>query len=272
MRAKQVIREQFLGSCGAVIGPFGRRSCDGDTVQIRQQVRDFAAAVAGRGRDITARIVLGAPPVIGDLIIPHVIQEAADRYPQLAIDFIEGSSVQLYERLLAREISLCLGHNPRSHRDLKVTSVASDYLYLVGPAKRMRDLQPVTTDLELAGLPMILPYAPNNRRLIIDHYCALNGIELDVKYHVDGFTNPLAMIEAGMGYSILSYLSSCQMVQSNRLSAAPIIDPQMRTELTVTHRKDLQNLEIVKPIVDLIRSRVLQLYDAVSERCGHGLN
>lgn len=33
-RAKQVIRQQFLGSRRAVIGPFGRRSCNGDAIQI----------------------------------------------------------------------------------------------------------------------------------------------------------------------------------------------------------------------------------------------
>lgn len=228
---------------------------------IRQQVTDLSVAVAARGRDITARIVLGAPPVIGDLVIPYVIQEAEALYPQLAIDFVEGSSVQLLDRVLAREISLCLGHNPRSHRDLKVTRIAPAHLYLVGPAKPTCGLQPVTKELGLSGLPMILPYAPNNRRLIIDRYCALNGIELDVRHHVEGFTNILAMIEAGMGYSILSYFSISQMLQSNRLSASPIDDPQMRTELAITYRKDFPEPNHVRPVLDLIKKRLSDLYD-----------
>lgn len=224
-----------------------------------REVESLVEDVRSRGNELHGTIQLGAPPTIGDLVVPQLLVDCARLYPHLSLDVSESASPGLARRLLNKELSLALLHNPEPHRDLVIVPMVRDMLYVIGPPDLRNGLQPVHQGQSIAGLPMILPRAPHNRRLIIDAFCIQHGVELDVRHHVDGFTIIKAMVEAGLGYSILSYYGVQEAIAAGRISAAPVTHPAMPWELCVVYRRDLRAFRPIDALVALIAERFRQL-------------
>ena len=230
------------------------RSLLGQVGQIVDEVRSHAGAITGT-------VTIGAPPTIGDLILPSVLEECGRHHPGLVVEIVESSSPQLYERLLNNELSLCILHNPQPHREIEIESLLVDQLYLIGPGRETRGLRPVDETYDLESLPMILPRPPYNRRVVIDEICAAHGIELDVRLSVDGFTIIRALVEQGFGYSILSYYGIYEMCRDGRLSAVKLRNPSMSWMLAVASRQDLAKSAAILEVKRLLYRSVQAVVD-----------
>ena len=224
-----------------------------------REVESMVEEVRSRGNELHGTIRIGAPPTIGDLIVPPLLVECARLYPHIGLEISESASPNLAQRLLNKELTMALLHNPEPHRDLVIVPLVRDMLHIIGPAEPINGLVPVRPGQPISGLPMILPRAPHNRRLIIDRFCIRHGVELDVRYHVDGFTIIKAMVEAGLGYSILSYYGVKEAIAAGRISATPVTHPEMPWELCVVYRREPRVFRPVDAIVELIARRLRQL-------------
>lgn len=222
---------------------------------LAREVSNMVEDVRSRGNELHGTIRIGAPPTIGDLIVPNLVLEAAVDFPYLTLEVVESASPDLSQRLLNNELSLAILHNPEPHRDLIIVPVVRDFLYVVGPSREVNGLKPVVPGQTLGDLPMILPRPPHNRRLIIDRFCIAHNIELDVRHQVDGFTIIRAMVEQGLGYSILSYYGVQESVAMGRLSAVQVEKPAMPWELCIAYRRDLKAFKAIDAIARLIARR-----------------
>lgn len=227
--------------------------------QLGREVESIVREVRSLGKELHGHILIGAPPTIGDLIAPTLLVECARLYPHLSVEICERASPGLHNRLLNRELSLALLHNPEPHRDLVILPMVRDMLYVIGPGEPRNGLVPVRPGQPLTGLPMILPRAPHNRRLIIDRFCIQHGVALDVRYHVDGFTIIKAMVEAGLGYSILSYYGVQEAIAAGGISATPVVHPTMPWELCMVYRRDFKAFRPIDAIVDLVARKLRDL-------------
>lgn len=221
--------------------------------QIAEEVRARAAAIGGT-------ITIGAPPTIGDLVLPDVLA-ACERHHDLRIDLVESATPRLYERLIGKELSVCILHNPKPHRDIAIEPLLIDQLYLIGPGHAINGLAPVREGADLEALPMILPRPPHNRRLVIDEACAAHGITLNVRLNVDGFTIIRALVERGFGYSILSYYGIYELCLERRLSAVKLRHPPMSWTLALAYRQDLAASPGLVEVVRLIKRSLRAILD-----------
>jgi LysR family nitrogen assimilation transcriptional regulator len=217
-----------------------------------RELASMVEDVRSYGTEFHGTVSFGAPPGVGDLLVPQLLAETAQLYPRLKLEICERTTPGLYRRLLNKELSVALLHNPEPHRDLVIVPMVRDVLYLIGPGKPLNGLDPVKEGQAISNLPMILPRSPHNRRLIIDRFCIQHGIELDVRYDVDGFTIIEAMVEAGFGYSILGYYGVQAAIVSGRISAVPVTHPEMPWELCVVYRRDLKSFRPIDAIIDLV--------------------
>jgi LysR family nitrogen assimilation transcriptional regulator len=230
------------------------RSLLGQAGRVADEVRAHAETVAGT-------LVVGAPPTIGDVTLPAVVEACARRFPALRLDIVENASPRLYEKLLGKELSLCILHNPKPHREIAIEPVLVDDLYLIGPGRPIGSMRPVTEASDLEGLPLILPRPPHNRRLTIDEACAREGVKLDVRMNVDGFTIIRALVEQGFGYSILSYYGISEMCRDGRLSAVKLRRPPMSWTLAIAFRKELAASAGLGELVGMLKASVRAIVD-----------
>jgi LysR family nitrogen assimilation transcriptional regulator len=218
------------------------------------QIEQIVDEVRVQATEVLGTVVIGAPPTIGDRALPALIRRCSELYPGLTLEFVESASPGLYDMLRDKTVSVALLHGPRPSADLIVLPLILDQLYLIGPGRKIGELEPVRAPYELARLPMILPRVPHNRRMVIDEACVRHGINLNVRMHVDGFTFIRALVAEGFGYSMLSYYGIHEEVEAGRLSAVKLENPSVEWNLSIAYRHDLASSRAVSAVVRILQN------------------
>lgn len=81
--------------------------------------------------------------------------------------------------------------------------------------------------------------AHSNRRLV-EHAAHEHGIRLRIKIEVDSVAFAKAMVEKGLGYTILTYAAVQDELAARKLVAYPIVRPTISTKVTIVTLRDMQ--------------------------------
>jgi LysR family transcriptional regulator, nitrogen assimilation regulatory protein len=216
-----------------------------------RQVSQAADEVRSNGADLVGSATLGVSPATCEVLGPIITRMCAERYPKLRLNFIEGFSGFILDRLIQDELTLCILHNPPRHRGVEIEPLLSEPMYLVGPPSKASALPRARAKAALDSLPLILPNRTHSLRLLIDR--ALAGRRIDVALQVDGYTLTKALVAAGQGYTILPYSAVHQQVEAKQLSAVPI-RPQISWTLSLAYRTDQRTTRTVGTLRAIIRA------------------
>jgi LysR family nitrogen assimilation transcriptional regulator len=91
---------------------------------------------------------------------------------------------------------------------------------------------------ELLDSPLILPSATNPTRGLIDAAAKTLGRSVNTRQDVDSVTLLKDLSAAGFGVAILPYAAVAREVGDGRLTARPIIKPEIPCDLNLIFRRD----------------------------------
>jgi LysR family nitrogen assimilation transcriptional regulator len=150
-----------------------------------------------------ARVTLGLLSASAPFLTPHLLRAIADERPLVSVDVIEGDSVALHNMVRAEKVDLAFNLADAVGPD--VPSVASEDLYLVGPANSIFGRRRTVTLREALQVRLILPGRPNRLRMLIEKGAAQAGQRFDVALQIDGIVPVKQAVAAGFGYTITSW-------------------------------------------------------------------
>jgi LysR family transcriptional regulator, nitrogen assimilation regulatory protein len=224
---------------------------------LMREVSQAADDVRSHGADLVGSATLGVSPATCEVLGPVMTRECAKSYPKLRLNFIEGFSSFIFERLVNQELTLCILHNPPRHPGIEIEPLLSEPMYLVGPGDQTPALHRAHAKMALESLPLILPNRTHSLRMLIDR--ALAGRRIDVAFQVDGYTLTKALVAAGQGYTILPYSSIQQQVETKQLSAVPL-KPKISWTLCLAYRTDQRTARALGALRDIIRTGITGLF------------
>ncbi|RZT35470.1 LysR family transcriptional regulator [Cupriavidus agavae] len=217
---------------GMVLSEFGKRIFPeielllAQSTRLHDEIRNAAGVPAG-----TVRI--GVLPSMTRRLIPTLFADLRKTAPGVRLRVIEGFSGQLDEQLDAGHLDLAVinryGPSPRQNEDVLAT-VAN---YLIGKAGHPIANQPAVDFKCLAGIPLVLPPAPNGLRLILDQHARQQGVTLDVALEVESLNAMKEVALSGHALIILPQLAVDDEVSAGRLVAAEIINPQLPRSISL---------------------------------------
>ncbi|RUW69646.1 LysR family transcriptional regulator, partial [Mesorhizobium sp. M2A.F.Ca.ET.067.02.1.1] len=150
-------------------------------------------------------IVLGMPPSVGVVLTAPLVQNFRAQFPQVSLRVIEGFSGHLLEWLVMGKIDVAVLYNAPRMNNLLAEPILRDELFLLGAKNDPHNLGPGPVDADvMSRLPMILPARPHGLRVVLDHILGSAGIEPNIEVEVDAMPSTLRLVEAGIGYTILS--------------------------------------------------------------------
>jgi len=76
--------------------------------QVADQVVDLASAVGQVHGRLSGRLVIGVFRTLAMHVIPSLVEWFTSRYPQVELDFVEGTGPEIQEAMLAGRIQLCV--------------------------------------------------------------------------------------------------------------------------------------------------------------------
>ena len=162
--------------------------------QARRQIHDLSEQPSGR-------VVVGLPHRVAAGLCVPLVEAFRRELPQAMISVVEGLSLSLRESLINGRIDLALLFDPTPSPMMACERLMRERLMLVSP-KRMR-LPPRVPLADLALHPMILPSVPNPIRERVDSVLLPRKIELRILAEVGAVHSAMALVEQGVGCSIL---------------------------------------------------------------------
>lgn len=204
--------------------------------QTSEEIRDDRAPDGGR-------IALGVPPAAGRLLIPPFVERFQQAWPRTTLHMREGVTSSLQEWLTEKRIDIAVLHNPPHLENLHISPILSERMFVIGPpARRIRaGKHPASFRIrDFADLPLILPNMAHTNRRLVEHAALEHGVRLRIKIEADSVAFAKAMVEKGLGYTILTYAAVQDELARKQLTVYPIARPRLVTRVTIVTLRDNQ--------------------------------
>lgn len=176
---------------------------------ILRQVERARDAVAAEGLVPQGTVSIGAPPSVGYVLFPMLIEAYQALYPNVTVRLVEGMTRNLIECLQADSIDIALVSTAaaaanENDRDLVYNAIAREDMYLFGArgGPRLPREVSVTT---LSGLPLILTGKPNAAREVLEHAASSAGVTLKVAVEIESLMVMKELVRTGKGYAVAPY-------------------------------------------------------------------
>jgi LysR family nitrogen assimilation transcriptional regulator len=112
---------------------------------------------------------------------------------------------------------------------------------------------------DLAELPLIVPGFPHANRRVLEQAAVQHGVHLRVVLEVDSVALTKALVNRGLGYSLLTYTAIQDEVQRGDLRALPIERPSIRSIVSLATLREQRASRLVRTMADVVRDNVHEL-------------
>ena len=190
---------------GLILTPAGRDAA----AQAEKILRDVEALgrVAGPGQtDMTGTLRLGTSPTIGPYLLPRVLRQLHQTYPDLKLVIRDGPPRDLSEDLAAGRHDMILTQLPVSGEDFRVQRLYREPLGLaVGPDHRLAGRDRVRhADLSGESMLSLSPAYAMHRQ--VAGLCQASGAVLRDDFEGTSLDALRQMVSLGMGLTLLPAL------------------------------------------------------------------
>ena len=223
---------------------------------IAQLVHETAEEIKDDRSPARGRFTVGAPPAAGRLLIPPFAAQFQKVWPQTTLHMREGVASSLLEWLIDKRLDLALMHNPPHLEALKISDLLTERMMVVGPARnRGQGKHPASFRIrDLGELPLILPNLAHTNRRLVEHAALEHGVRLRIKIEADSVAFAKAMVENGLGYTILTYAAVQDELARGTLVAYPIVRPTLATRVSIVTLRGDNASDLTRDAGELMRS------------------
>jgi LysR family nitrogen assimilation transcriptional regulator len=210
---------------------------------INQLVQETSQEIKHDRALARGRFTFGAPPAAGRLLIPPFAERFQQAWPQTTLHMREGVTSLLLEWLIDKRLDLALLHNPPHLEALNISPILSERMMVIGPsgARNKGRKHPKAYRIrDFGDLPLILPNMAHTNRRLVEQAALEHGVRLRIKIEADSVAFAKAMVESGLGYTILTYAAVQDELARKTLTAYPIVGPTLSTRVSVVTLREKQ--------------------------------
>ncbi|QRY80053.1 LysR family transcriptional regulator [Pseudomonas sp. PDNC002] len=200
-----------------------------------QGVRRLAQSLRGQPEN---RLRVGATPALALSLLPPVIREWTDRYPQSSCELATQHSRELIQNLLMRELDLALTLQQTDHPGLRSQVIATGPLVALAPRGHWPEdrLGKALTLDELAGEPMIGLSTSDPLSARLESHLANVEPPPRVRISVQTYALARTLVEAGTGLALVDPFTA--LGADERLTALRPLSPPVKVTLYALTRAD----------------------------------
>ncbi len=217
-----------------------------------ETARQELEELAGRRR---GQVTLGCLPTTGATLLPPLLKAFQGEYPGISVQLREGSSPALAQALRDGEIELALMDEAGLGPGLDSQTLFRDPLLAALPPGHPLAQKVVMNLTDLKGVPFILMKSGHGFRQIVLDALANWAVEPMVVYESDEIGTVQALVEAGLGVSLVP-----RMVCRSGLVYRPLAEPAPARTLLVAFR----DADSLSPAADALRQTAWRIFQNMS--------
>ena len=224
-----------------------------------QQFDQIPHQIGAADDSFAGHAVLGVPPAAGLLVAPAVFKLFQARWPTAALQIREGISSLLEEWLLDRRLDIAVLHNPPPLDGIEITPVLHERMVLACPPSSEPGADRPIRFADIGAVQLILPSAPHSNRRLVERAAAQHGTLLHLKLEVDSVPLTKAMVQGGVGCTILTYASVAREQAAGAMTVRPIHRPPLMSTIALGTPRDTKASWFQAELVTLVRDVIGEL-------------
>lgn len=220
---------------------------------ILAQARDLVDGAAA-AQPMSGLLRLGAIPTIAPFVLPHILPELRDRYPELQLGLREDVTEALLQRLGDGRLDFALIALPCETGTLQVEPLFEDPLWLVAnrdtPLSRRQRLQLTP---EITGQLLLL----EEGHCLRDHTllaCGSGAPPATREHEATSLLTLIGMVDCGLGVALIPALALASgLADSPRLQVRELAPPAPRRTIALVARKSSARHAEMRALAEAIR-------------------
>ncbi len=235
--------------------------------QILRDVELVRQEVMAEGKHLTGDVIIGATPSVIAMAGAELVNRCREKLPRVRPRLLEGYSGYLQNWVLTGSVDIAIvnGLQPDSPR-LVSECLAVERLFAIGPSGAFAGASSIAF-AELLGSPLLLPSAQNPMRGLLDAGAAQLGLSVSTVLEIDSVTLLKDLVRQGLAPAVLPFGAVKHELETGALSASPIIDPEIQSELNLIYLADRPPTRVAVEVVELLLETLRRI---VSEEPRHG--
>lgn len=163
----------------------------------------------------------------------EVMTEVARRHPAIQLKIFEGPTGRIDKWLNdgVIDIAVTLRDSRVEIGDLRTIAYLETYLIGATDAAPVQPAEVGFADLD--GLPLILSATPSGLRQTLDRMAAEHGIDLNVRFEVDGAAMHLELARRGLGFAVLTPQAALLKADTSGLRLSRITRPTIERHVAL---------------------------------------
>lgn len=180
----------------------------------------------------SGEVRLGVLPNFGGQFEADLILLCEKAFPNIKLLLFEGFSYQIAAWMQSKQIDLGFLYEVDSYRQLHAEFQFRENAFLAGSPDGWEFGDTVTLET-LQNLRLITPAPPSLTRRSLISAAAQRGFELNFAYEIDSLVAIKHLLASKRGYGVFTRSTINEEIQSGRLAAAKIVDPEITFDLAL---------------------------------------
>lgn len=180
---------------------------------------------------------LGASVTIGNHLLPALLSELRQTYPDSKIHVSRFNTEQVVEQLLAFKIDLGFVEGPVHNEMIQRYSWRQDHLHFFAPPAHPLTAAPVEPQM-LTKFPWIVREKGSGTREVLEWACQREGIVPPISLELEQPEAIRQCVRAGLGLGCLSELELAEAFAQHELVPIEVIGMRMPRDLQVAIHRD----------------------------------
>jgi LysR family transcriptional regulator, nitrogen assimilation regulatory protein len=225
--------------------------------KVIEEVSEATVGIRALSQAPNERVVLGMPPSLAAVLTTPLVQQFRNELPEASLGIVEAFSGHMLEWLMSGLVDVAVLYNAPRLRTLATDPLVTDEIFLLGPASDPArvGVGPVPAT-RLAELPMILPTRPHGLRVLLDQVLAKAGLAARAQLEINAMPSTLSLVEAGVGYTILSYSCVHQQVAAQRIRCWRIAPPTLTRSLVMATSTQRPVTQVARRLMRMVHRQI----------------
>lgn len=155
------------------------------------------AKVTQDGKSLSGHVRIGLIPSIGHSVLPSVLTQFTEAYPNITLSITEGLSGPLCEHVSTGQLDLAFVNRPRGECNLAQELVLREEMMVMSSAHSGQKLPAKMRLQEVAKHSLIVPTRDHGLRFLIDDYAKKFGITLVPSFELDSILAQALLVSQG---------------------------------------------------------------------------
>lgn len=229
---------------------------------------EMERTVRGITGEINRALTIGASTTIAAYMLPGLLGNFKDKHPDVIIHLRISNTDGIVSMVENNMVDLGIVESQVSHHNLIVEPCSDDNLVVIVPPYHMLAVRKELTFADILEFPFICREEGSGTREAVNEYMGhFTGCAAGLKIVME-LASPEAVkgaVEAGMGVSVVSYVTIKKELRLGTLVGIPL-NPPLRRTFSFVHQRQRFRVRLLGELLELTRAYCTKHQDPIPKR------